>query len=317
MEVPRWFKFFEGSRGIKQSMTETYIDWYINQGGRLINNLKAKIIKQKKDYWIVSCLQNNKKTNIKAKYVFLCGGAISTPFLLRSSNIKNNIGNTLQMHPTIKVLAEFGEKVNYQNMGVPIHQVREFSPDISIGCSISSKPYLALSLLENDKFLDRVNQHWEKMAIYYAMIRPVGVGKIRKLPFFGDPLVTYDLKAPDLALLSKALKKMCTILFNAKALKLYPSIKNYGIIKNLSDINSIPDKLSKKNINLMTIHLFSSCPMGENKNICAADSFGKVFGYDNLYINDGSLMPSAPGVNPQGTIMAIARRNIHNFLRNL
>ena len=54
--------------------------------------------------------------------------------------------------------------------------------------------------------------------------------------------------------------------------------------------------------------------MGENKDICATNSFGKVFEVDNLYINDGSIMPSAPGVNPQGSIMAITRRNIHNFL---
>ena len=28
-----------------------------------------------------------------------------------------------------------------------------------------------------------------------------------------------------------------------------------------------------------------------------------------LYVNDASLLPTSPGVNPQGTIMAIARRN--------
>ena len=54
--------------------------------------------------------------------------------------------------------------------------------------------------------------------------------------------------------------------------------------------------------------------MGEDKKICSADSFGRVFGYNNLFINDGSLLPSAPGVNPQGSILAIARRNIHHFL---
>ena len=54
--------------------------------------------------------------------------------------------------------------------------------------------------------------------------------------------------------------------------------------------------------------------MGENRKICATNSYGKIFGHDNLFINDGSLIPSAPGVNPQGTIMAIARRNVHHFL---
>ena len=79
-------------------------------------------------------------------------------------------------------------------------------------------------------------------------------------------------------------------------------------------LKNIPKAISRDKTSLMTIHLFSSCPMGENREICAANSFGKVFDVDNLYINDGSIIPSAPGVNPQGTIMAIARRNIHNFL---
>ena len=54
--------------------------------------------------------------------------------------------------------------------------------------------------------------------------------------------------------------------------------------------------------------------MGENRKLCAVDSYGEIFEHKNLYVNDGSLIPSAPGVNPQGTIMAIARRNVHKFL---
>jgi choline dehydrogenase-like flavoprotein len=46
---------------------------------------------------------------------------------------------------------------------------------------------------------------------------------------------------------------------------------------------------------------------------CAADSFGKIHGFENLYINDASMLPDSPGINPQGTIMAMARRNALHF----
>nr|MBA2445152.1 hypothetical protein [Nocardioidaceae bacterium] len=34
----------------------------------------------------------------------------------------------------------------------------------------------------------------------------------------------------------------------------------------------------------------------------------------NLRVNDASLLPWAPGINPQGTLMAIAHRNVDAFL---
>ena len=62
------------------------------------------------------------------------------------------------------------------------------------------------------------------------------------------------------------------------------------------------------------MHAFSSCPIGENPNRTAADSFGKVRGYENLYLNDASMLPDSPGVNPQGSVMALARRNVLRFV---
>ena len=59
----------------------------------------------------------------------------------------------------------------------------------------------------------------------------------------------------------------------------------------------------------MTIHLFSTCPMGERRDRCVVDSFGRVFGQPGLIVSDGSVLCTATSVNPQGSIMAFARRN--------
>jgi choline dehydrogenase-like flavoprotein len=80
------------------------------------------------------------------------------------------------------------------------------------------------------------------------------------------------------------------------------------------ELSRLPNILPQGRGNLMTIHLFSSCPMGEDRTRCAVDSFGRVHGFKNLFIADASLLCTAPGVNPQGSVMALARRNALHFL---
>jgi choline dehydrogenase-like flavoprotein len=67
-------------------------------------------------------------------------------------------------------------------------------------------------------------------------------------------------------------------------------------------------------VSLTTVHAFSSVPAGERVDRCAVDSFGRVHGYANLIVNDASIIPDSPGVNPQGTVMAFAMRNARHFL---
>ena len=52
--------------------------------------------------------------------------------------------------------------------------------------------------------------------------------------------------------------------------------------------------------------------MGEHSD-CPVDSYGRLKALDNVMVNDASLLPTSPGVNPQATIMAIARRNARHW----
>jgi choline dehydrogenase-like flavoprotein len=246
--------------------------------------------------------------------VFVCGGAVQTPALLRRSGLTRNIGNGLQLHPTVKIVARFPEPVNAADMGVPAQQVKEFAPRLSFGCSVSTPAYLALGLVDHPGAASEVRRAWTCMANYYASIVAEGGGTVRTVPAFRDPLVRYRLTGGDRRNLADGLRKLAELLLAAGATALYPSLAGSPPLRSAEDLRRLPDVLPDGLGRLMTVHLFSTCPMGEDPRQCATDSFGRVQGADNLFVNDASLLCSAPGVNPQGAIMAIARRNALHFL---
>ena len=66
---------------------------------------------------------------------------------------------------------------------------------------------------------------------------------------------------------------------------------------------------------LMTVHLTGTVPDGRAAGTCPPSTpSGACAAWATSAVNDGSLLPSAPGVNPQGTIMAVAHRNVARML---
>lgn len=57
-----------------------------------------------------------------------------------------------------------------------------------------------------------------------------------------------------------------------------------------------------------TAHILGGAVMGKDKNEGVIDKDNKVFGYDNMYICDGSMISANPGVNPSLTILALSER---------
>ena len=55
-----------------------------------------------------------------------------------------------------------------------------------------------------------------------------------------------------------------------------------------------------------TAHILGGCPMGADASGGVIDKYGRAFGYENLYIADGSVVPVNLSVNPSLTICALA-----------
>ena len=57
-----------------------------------------------------------------------------------------------------------------------------------------------------------------------------------------------------------------------------------------------------------TAHILGGAVMGKNKSEGVIDKNNHVFGYENLYVCDGSMISATPGVNPSLSITAITER---------
>ncbi len=314
-EIPRWYKHDSKGKGVKQSMTETLIPRFLKNGGTLIDESEVlSISNQNKINFVTVRNKNGKTTIFSSDFIFLSAGAINSPHLLLKSGIKRKIGKTLKLHPTFKFISLFNDEINSLDNGVHVHQVKEFSPKISMGCSISSKGMLSVGL--NDCSNLSYISEWKKMSTYYSMISPEGVGSVSNLPFFNSPFVNFSLTNKDYEHIYFGMEKLAEILFSAGAKLLFPSVSSNLVIKSLDDLKKIR-LLEKGKLNLMTIHLFSTIPIGGIKNKFPLSPDGYLYENDSIYISDGSMLCDSPTVNPQGAIMAIARMNAIKFLSRL
>jgi cholesterol oxidase len=57
-----------------------------------------------------------------------------------------------------------------------------------------------------------------------------------------------------------------------------------------------------------TAHILGGAVMGGNREEGVIDKDNRVFGYENMYVCDGSMISANPGVNPSLTITALVER---------
>jgi choline dehydrogenase-like flavoprotein len=143
-----------------------------------------------------------------------------------------------------------------------------------------------------------------------------GNGSVRTLPGLRDPIVRFDVGRQGLRDLHEGLVRLAQCLQAAGAQELFPSATPLRTIGAHDSPEEVARLLAPCALQLMTIHLMGSCPMAGDARRGVTDPYGAVWGQPRLWVNDASLLPQAPGVNPQGTVMAFARRNVLHYLEH-
>jgi choline dehydrogenase-like flavoprotein len=306
--------------GAKQGMSISLVPRATQAGARFLTASRAKLLLKSRSRVSAVLVETELDPNdrrlirIDADHVFICAGPTESPALLRRSGIKRHVGESLRIHPMLKVLGRFRDPVNAHKSVLPLLQVREFSPEISIGGGFLTPGHTALML--SDNWDPGKMAAIENLAGYYVGVRGRGQGSVRPSVLGDDGAIArYELADEDILNLSNGLARLSMLLLAAGATEVYPAVRGIPTISTEKEaIRWLDERLPMNSVSLTTVHAFSSCPIGERADRCAANSYGKLFGWDNLYVNDASMLPDSPGVNPQGSVMALARRNALHFL---
>jgi choline dehydrogenase-like flavoprotein len=249
---------------------------------------------------------DGRELEVHAPIVVLAAGTIHTPVLLARSGAggaSGQLGRNLSLHPATAAVARMDETVDMAR-GVPqSFYVDEFAPDGIMLETIAGPPaYVAMSLPLTGR------RHAEAMAAYPQlaqiglMVSDSGRGRINGLG--RRPLIRYDLGRSEVEKFRSGIAKLDALLRAAGAREVYLPLP----------ARAVAAQARARDLKLMAFHPLGTARADARPAHGVVDGDLAVHDVAGLYVADGSVVPSAPGVNPQLTIMALATRLAYHLL---
>ncbi|MEE8113756.1 MAG: GMC family oxidoreductase [Nitrososphaerales archaeon] len=255
------------------------------------------------------------KIRVNAKVVIVAAGSIASSQILMKSKIGNgNVGQGLSLHPAPFLLGRFRDEINAYD-GIPMaFTCHEFGVTNGIdegGFLIESifVPMFQFSLAV-PSFLKEHAELMKDLTHYSmagAMIRDEPNGTIT-LTANGNPRVQYSSSKKDILNIAKGLETLANLWFDVGAEELIAGHRKITRLRTREDIPKLVDAIKSDPDGLLvaSAHPQGGNRMGDDPTNCVVDSNWKVHGFKNLFVCDASVFPTALGVNPQVTVMALA-----------
>jgi choline dehydrogenase-like flavoprotein len=251
---------------------------------------------------------------VRCRLAIVACGALLTPLLLRRLGIRSPaLGRNLSIHPATALRARFDEQIRMWE-GVPqSYYVDELAAEGVMLEGIAGPPdHVAMALQCSGAEHRELMLDVSRMAMFGVMVSDSSRGSVRGLR--GHPLIRYDLEQRDADRFKRGIELLTEIFWAAGAREVVVPIAGLPALRGGDSTPLREATVRPSALTLMAFHPLGSARAGVEPARSVVDPDFRVHGVEGLYVSDASVVPSALGVNPQITIMALATRMAFRLL---
>lgn len=276
-------------RDSKQSMLITFNKRAREQGLELKTETEVSEIVHGKHQVVVNGREKGQPITVYGRQCIVAAGTLGTNRIMLRSGFKKRLpalGENFFSHPQWMNLAMFNEPIDahkgaLQAVKSDDKRFREAGfklENVFVG-PIGVTMLIPAHGLKHQNYMER----YRYMASMEVCIRDVVPGQIR-VNNKGRLVIKKPIEGEDLKRGMAGVKVVREIYESLNAQEFITSNFNFSL------------------------HQMGGCAIGQSAGRSVVNEAFKVHGYDNLMIADGSIFPSAPGINPSLTIMANSHR---------
>lgn len=317
---------FGCQHGAKQSTLRTYLQDAFERGTRVVvrATVERVLIEYGQAVGVLATVVDSEgrphTLTVKADKVVVAAGSLHTPVVLMRSGLANHhIGRNLHLHPTTVIYGIYNEAVRGWSGPMMSRYVDSFKnlDGQGYGVTLETAPIhpgigaLTLSWASGLQH-KQVMAQLDHLANIIIITRDQSSGQIT-LNRRQQPVIHYTLTNDDTRHMMRGLIEALRIQAAAGARQIGAPFALPLVWRDGEPWESYLDKVSRQSLTpnsfaLFSAHQMSSCRMAGSSARGAVDPSGETFEVKNLYVADASILPTASGVNPMLTIMAMAHR---------
>jgi len=311
----------QGCRGLKkQSLNLNFVPEVLERGGALVSCAPvsrvlfegARAVAVRGRFQHPATRARGGTFLVRAmKGVVVAASATHGPALLQRSGVRlPALGAFFRAHPGTGVFGVYDDPVD-MNLGATQGwgslQFRD-EPGLKLE-TLAIPPEMVTCRIPGGgaQLMERLRRY-RHVAMWVHACRAESAGTVRWGPLVRRPVVRYTLDRADMLRFRAGMLLVARMHFAAGARSVMPGIHGLPYELGPDQLAVLEDApLDPRRYVAILSHLFGGAVMGADPTRSVCDAEGRVRGHDGLFVADASAIPTNLGVNPQHTIMALAR----------
>jgi len=308
--------------GAKQSTMVTYLEEAAAAGARLVVGADARrvLIAGGRAAGVEARTASGHRLVVRARAVVAAAGAVETPALLLRSGLGGQVGHHLRLHPGTAAMGVFDEPVRWWEGTLQARwsaQLRDrLGPYAPVFETVPVHPGLAAAALPWRSAADHraLMRRSANLSLVGVLCRDTGAGRVR-VDRDGSPRVRWRLNAADEARMAEGVAAAGEVLAAAGASEVF-SLHRRRLAFRPGDpaAHRAWAEATRRagfgggRVTLVSYHQMGSCRIGTDPATSSVGPDHQTHELAGLYVADASLFPTASGVNPMLSVMALAHR---------